>query len=404
MALGPACVSCRAPWSTAPDVRRRLLATPASDCPAGPRCPRPSPSRALGCSLGLLLVAALLPRLVVFPVNENLYGDAVVRTELAERWLRAPHVITAYGDGAYQFGPLHLYLVGAAAVGVGPGGGGPAVSLLFGVLSVVPLFALTRRLFGWRAGVGAGLAFCRLGHAPAVVHHGGQRGGVALLHAGASSRSSRRRWTRTASGPCSGAAVLLNLACALRYDAWMYIPLLSVALLFSSGTGWRRSRGRWASGCCACRSRCCGCRATSWRTATRSSPSKAWTTSTRQWVADGGGAVGALRCRLQQLGFWPGVALFTLTPRVALLGVVGMVEAWRQQPETRWLVLAALVPAAYFTFRAAVLLDFVPLARFTVTQLVLLLPFVATGAVSCSSAGAARPGRSWWGSPGCSPW
>ena len=61
---------------------------------------------------------------------------------------------------------------------------GRAVSLVFGVLSVVPLFALTRRLFGWRAGVAAGLAFSVVGHAPAVLHHGGQRGGVAVLHAG----------------------------------------------------------------------------------------------------------------------------------------------------------------------------------------------------------------------------
>ena len=40
--------------------------------------------------IGLLLVAALVPRLGVFPVNENRFGDAVARTELAERWLQQP--------------------------------------------------------------------------------------------------------------------------------------------------------------------------------------------------------------------------------------------------------------------------------------------------------------------------
>src|SRR5688500_14341687 len=62
----------------------------------------------------LLLAAALLPRLLVFPINENLHGDAVVRTELAQAWASSPHWISSFKDGAYQFGPLHLYTVGAA--------------------------------------------------------------------------------------------------------------------------------------------------------------------------------------------------------------------------------------------------------------------------------------------------
>ncbi len=61
--------------------------------------------------LGLLCAAVLLPRLVLFPINENLGGDAVVRTELAQRWAAHPHWIASMEDGAYQFGPLHLYLV-----------------------------------------------------------------------------------------------------------------------------------------------------------------------------------------------------------------------------------------------------------------------------------------------------
>ncbi len=43
----------------------------------------------------LLLAAVLLPRLLVLPFNENLYGDAVVRTENAERRAREPHINTA---------------------------------------------------------------------------------------------------------------------------------------------------------------------------------------------------------------------------------------------------------------------------------------------------------------------
>jgi hypothetical protein len=59
--------------------------------------------------------------------------------------------------------------------------------------------------------------------------------------------------------------------------------------------------------------------------------------------------------------------------------MVGMKRMWRERPDTRWLVIAAVVPALYFTFRATVLLDFQPLGRFTVTELALLLPFVVPG-------------------------
>jgi hypothetical protein len=56
-----------------------------------------------------------------------------------------------------------------------------------------------------------------------------------------------------------------------------------------------------------------------------------------------------------------------------------MASAWRMRPATRWLTLAALGPTLYYAFRTTVLLNFVPLGRFTVVQLSLLLPFVVSG-------------------------
>src|SRR4051812_33204113 len=99
----------RDPMSTRP-------AAPLS-APSSPRAPRLAAVPGAPAALSerwlavLLLATALVPRLVVFPLNQNLYGDAVIRTELAQRWLAAPHLITSYADGAFQFGPLHLYLL-----------------------------------------------------------------------------------------------------------------------------------------------------------------------------------------------------------------------------------------------------------------------------------------------------
>ncbi len=343
--------------------------------------------------IGLLLVAALVPRLVVFPVNENRYGDAVARTELAERWLRQPHLIESFADGALQFGPLHLYLVGAALTVLDREHAGRAISLLFGVLSVVPLFFLTRRLFGWRAGVWAALAFCAWGmHVQFSTTAGSEAVALFLMlcvFALYAAAFEERRF-----GPVFGAAVVLNLACALRYDAWLYIPLLAVLPLL-----WAKDRVAAITLAVAFGLLCLPFPLL-WMQGNELAHGDPFypirfidafhrdhavieTAGWRQWWF-----------RVRSLFFWPGMAVLTLTPGVAVLGTVGMVKAWRERPETRWLVLAALVPAAYYTLRAAVLANFVPLGRFTVTQLVLLLPFIALG-FSAWTGGSSERARRW---------
>lgn len=333
--------------------------------------------------LGLLFVVALLPRLLLMPFNENFHGDAVVRTELAERWVQEPHVITSYGDGAYQFGPLHLYLVGAALKVVPDRAlAGRLVSLVFGLLAVWPLFSLTRRLFGWQAGVAAGLSLSVWGmHLQMSTTAASESLSLFLMlwvFALVAEGLDENRM-----GPLFGAAAVLNLACATRYDAWLFMPLLCVALLFWGPdrlAGFTRAVGfgvvclpfplLWMQG-------------NEMAHGDPFFPIRAVEQFHDAWVKEGIARVGAWRYRLESLGFWPGMALLTLSPGVALLGMVGMRSTWRDRPDVRWLTLAALVPTAYFTFRAAVLLDFQPLGRFTVTELALLLPFVGPGFVAC---------------------
>ncbi|HZH04210.1 MAG TPA: hypothetical protein VEY30_10515, partial [Myxococcaceae bacterium] len=100
----------------------------------------------------VLVLASLLPRLSLMAYNENFYGDAVARTELALRWSAHPHWIASASDGAYQFGPLQLYLIGIALrLGFPIEDAGRWVSFGAGVASVLPLFFLSRRLFGREA-------------------------------------------------------------------------------------------------------------------------------------------------------------------------------------------------------------------------------------------------------------
>src|SRR5260370_40948233 len=64
--------------------------------------------------LAALLGLRLCARLPAYQVNENWLGDAIPRTDLAQQWAAAPHWISSFANGASQFGPRHLYVVGVA--------------------------------------------------------------------------------------------------------------------------------------------------------------------------------------------------------------------------------------------------------------------------------------------------
>lgn len=346
----------------------------------GPRLVPPlarEPNQAL--VLSLMVAVVLLPRLVLMPFNENLYGDAVVRTELGERWLAHPHWIASFDDGAFQFGPLHVYLM-ALALKLVPARehAGRVLSLLFGVLTTLPLYWLTRRLFGWSAAVWACLGFAAWGmHMQTSTTAASESLGLFLVMWVLALFARGLGENRFA--PIAWSAVVLNLAFATRYDAWLLAPLFCVLLLVGD-------KDRVAA----------VTRAVFFGLLCLPFP-MAWMQGNElakghalypvqyidefhvRWFAQSTSMWSGVPFRVQNFFFWPGVALVTLTPLVALFGAAGMARAWRERRDVRWLLWVAWVPTAYFTFRGAVLANFVPLGRFAVNQVALLLPFVAFG-------------------------
>lgn len=357
--------------------------------------PRASAEPRASLVLVLLCAAVLLPRAIVFPFSENLYGDAVVRTELASRWLERPHWIASMDDGAYQFGPLHLYAVAAAlATGLVKEDAGRWVSLLFGVLTVFPLFGLTRRLFGWQAGVVAALGLAVWGmHIQMSTTAGSEALGLFLVLWVLDLFS--RGVEENRFGSLLGSAVVLNLACAVRYDCWLLMPLLVLLLLVGD-------RDRIAAV-----TRAVGFALVSlpfpllWMQGNERARGNSFAPMLyiesfhKAWVQDGVARWTNLGYRAQNLVFWPAVALVTLSPLLAYFGIRGMVRVFRTDRPHRWLVWTSLAPALYFTFRSAVLLNFVPLARFTVGQVALVLPFVHTGFEAAMAGRSSRTRRTW---------
>jgi 4-amino-4-deoxy-L-arabinose transferase-like glycosyltransferase len=325
-----------------------------------------------------LMAAVALPRLLLLPFSENLYGDAIPRVEMGERWMGHPHLITAFGDGAGQYGPLHLYLVGLATAFADREIAGGLVSLLAAVLTVVPLYRLGRRLAGWQAGLIACLALAVWGlHVQFSTTAASESVAILLMLSALSAfaaalDSGRQRdlvW----------AAVWLNLAEAVRYDAWMYPPVLAAAVLL---TGSRASLSRrQLAGFVAM----CLVFPVLWMLGNYEMhgdpmfPLDHINGEHSRWAATYAGFWRGLWLRAQGIGFWPVMALATLTPGVAAFGAVGLVAAWRERRSVRWVIVTLSVPVLYYAARTAIFADFVPLTRYMAVSLVLTLVFVWDG-------------------------
>ncbi len=185
------------------------------------------------------------------------------------------------------------------------------------------------------------------------------------------------------------AAVWLNLAEAVRYDAWMYPPVLAAAvLLIGSHTSLsRRQLGGFVAACLLF--------PVMWMIGNYQMhgdptfPFDYINGEHSRWAATYGGFWRELWLRAQGIGFWPVMALVTLTPGVAAFSFVGIVAVWRERRTVRWVIVMLSAPILYYAVRTTIFGDFVPLTRFMAVSLALMLVFVWDGH---------RVATRWWGS------
>jgi 4-amino-4-deoxy-L-arabinose transferase-like glycosyltransferase len=311
----------------------------------------------------IALGVALAARIPALLFSTEHYGDAPVRIELAERWLRAPHLWHGFAE-TFQFGPLHLTAV-AAALKLWPARhwSPQLLSLACGLISVWLLYRIARGTAGPQAALVAalGLALSPL-HIQASTTAASETPFLALLLGCIALLLEER---------IVAPALLLAAAGMVRYDGWLYVPLCGALVL------WRRKRLAEAALFCA----------------VAALPVPFWLWVNARWTGDALAPLhyidrdhrnladmglrwfGPLRYRLQSLVYWPWAVLVWCTPVVGALAVTGALRAiWRRERGVE-LALLAWIPAAYLTFRAAVLTDFRPLARFALVAATLSLPF-----------------------------
>jgi hypothetical protein len=311
-----------------------------------------------------------LVRAGVFPFAWNIYGDAPSRVEILLEWMAHPFFLRSF-HGARQYGPLNLYLLAALEWlwpdrFVVP----RLLSLALGCLSAWPFYRLAERRFGRRAAAISTWAFALYG-----------------LHIQSSTTAASEAiflffllWALVFLDreQLAAAAVAVACCCAVRYDGWLYAPLSWLFLVGPVRSG-RVSLGR----------------ALAYAAGTLVVPVFLMWGNWRDMgdplylvhyidadhmrnAAHAAAAIGRKLYAVYCLTFWPANLFVDLTP--AVFAAVG-IAVWRCRRTWRALDLAVLatIPAALFSFRGAFLLQFHPLARFTIPTAVLLLPYAGPG-------------------------
>jgi 4-amino-4-deoxy-L-arabinose transferase-like glycosyltransferase len=311
------------------------------------------------------LTVALLVRIAPALWGYEHYGDAPVRIEIAERWAAQPHLWHGFLE-TYQYGPLHLTLIGALFRLLGDRVlAARALSLACGLTGVWLLGRIAARERGEGAAFWAAL-------------------GLALspLHIQASSTGASEAvflalflgslWL-ILDGQALFAALLLGAAGLVRYDGWMYLPLFGALLYLRT-----RDLPR-ALGFCAL----------------ATAPAVFWLGVNAHFTGDSLAPIhhidadhlalakmalawfGQVRYRVYGLVYWPFAVCLLATPVLGLLGLWGSGRCLLRRAPGWELVALAWLPAAYFTFRTAVLADFRPMARFAMVAAALSLIFAS---------------------------
>jgi hypothetical protein len=318
-----------------------------------------NPKRDASVALAMALVARAVP---LFFGREH-YGDSPVRIELAQRWAQSPHLWRGFTE-VYQYGPLHLSLIGFLIELVHDRVvAARALSLVSGLLCVWLLGRLTLR---HRDAASARWAMFGLALSPLHIQASTTGASEAVFLALFLSALSLLLDEQTL-----WAAVLLGAAGLVRYDGWLYVPLFAALL-------WWRSRDMP--------------RAVGFAVLALA-PAFAWMAVNARYAGDALAPIhhidedhrnlarvmfaemGSLRWRAYGLVYWPLAVCGTLSP---LLGVAAMWGTWRAlfRRLSGWeLALLAWLPVVYFTFRTSVLGDFRPLARFAMVASALSLVF-----------------------------
>ncbi len=176
-----------------------------------------------------LTILALAVRCLFLYIAPNNSTDAWARYRGALAWTRDPsHLPPPTATDAWL--PLHFWLLGIWLRIWNSETGARALSVLLGSLTIPPYWGVVRRAFGGRVAAASTLLFALFGfHIAFSVTTGSEAPTIFLLVSGLYA------WTRydeEESGKWIAlAALALGAACLVRFEAWLFLPVLDAMLL-----------------------------------------------------------------------------------------------------------------------------------------------------------------------------
>jgi 4-amino-4-deoxy-L-arabinose transferase-like glycosyltransferase len=321
-------------------------------------------------AVGIAAAARMLP---LFLGYEH-YGDSPVRIETAQYWAQAPHLWHGFLE-AYQYGPLHLTLIGALIRVLGDRvAAARLLSLGCGLACVWLLHAIAKRERGpeaaWWAALGLALS-------PLHIQASTTGASEAVFLAGFLGALLCVLEDRVLL-----AALLIGAAGLVRYDGWIYLPLLG-ALLYARFRDPLRASAFCALGAVP---------ALYWMWVNAHFAGDAlapihWIDHDHRILAESALRwFGQARWRAYGLVYFPLAVCCIATPVLGALSLWGSARALRRRQPGWELVVVAWLPALYLTLRTSVLGDFRPMARFAMVTAALSLVFAHDVLLSVSRA------------------
>ncbi|MGD1857626.1 MAG: ArnT family glycosyltransferase [Leptolyngbyaceae cyanobacterium] len=317
-----------------------------------------------------IMALGLVLRLCALPLAHTTEPDAMSRIVIAWEWLQSPNT----GLESAVWLPLHTYVLGATFKIIPEYYYTPTVlSILFAVLTAVPLYWFSYREFGQNSGAAAGVIVATA----FMVYPLAFRNSLmalsdtpfALLLAASLPLLSYARAKNGTLWQAALAGAFISLGAGIRYEGWVLIPFMAAVLwrypkrLLVFGSVAMVVPTLWMIGCLV----------------THGDPLYSFNYQTHDTAAtlSGRGGISLLK-RFVRAIFFPGVLGFGLSFPVLGLSLWGVVVALRQRRrQLIWLVpfLGLFLILSYKSVEGTMNLQ----PRYAIPIGMLLLPFMVLG-------------------------
>lgn len=315
---------------------------------------------------GFILAGILLRILFIFLATNN-GGDALSRAAITAKWLQHPNLSLDFADPNWP--PVHFWLMAGLSLLVrNVELGCRLLSLLFGAFSVWVIWRLAREIYGEGAALLSLVLFAfyslQIAYSTTSSSEATYLGLLlaAMLCFFLYRHTDNLRWLAVA-------GLLLSIDAGIRYEAWVFIFMMSLLLVFISG------KNKFASVRHVQSLLVFGLTAGLWPVfwmihEWRTYGNPLFALSNNYASIPEQLAVNPAHAGLYQVILVPGVILLTLTPLVFLGGFYALLLAIREA-RTREIALLA-VGFGLFQFRTIATGGSLAMARYTLTDGILL--------------------------------